>query len=268
MFNLQGQVVGINTAIYSPTGTSVGIGFAIPAAMARPVIEQLRDHGRVRRGWLGVNIQTVNDEIAESLGLDHPRGALVARVAEHGPAEQAQIQSGDIILRFDGRDVNEMRRLPRLVAETAVDRTVPVVLWRRGQEVTVQVRVGELPDDEQVAAAPPTTPARPAPTPPSTVDALGMTLSPITPELRRQYEVGERTRGVVVTRVADGSSAAERGLRPGDVIVEVGQEEVTAPEQITAKVNEARTQGRRSVLVMIERQGEQRFVGLQVDPPG
>jgi serine protease Do len=193
---------------------------------------------------------------------------LVARVTERGPAEQAQIQSGDIVLRFDGREVTEMRRLPRLVAETAVDRTVPVVVWRRGQEVTVQVRVGELPDDEQVAAAPRTEPPRPTPNPPSTVEALGMTLSPITPELRRQYEVAERTRGVVITRVADGSPAAERGLRAGDVIVEVGQEEVTAPEQITTRVEQARTQGRRSVLVMIERQGEQRFVGLQVEPRG
>ncbi len=269
MFNLAGEVVGINTAIYSPTGTSVGIGFAIPSALAQPVIAQLREHGRVRRGWLGVNIQTVNEEIAESLGLDRPRGALVARVTERGPAEVARIQPGDVILRFDGREVTDMRRLPRLVAETSVDRTVPVVVWRRGREVTLEVRVGELPDEQdQAAGTAPQQPRERTPPPPATVEALGMTLSALTPELRQRFEVGERVRGVLITRVADGSSAAERGLRAGDVIVEVGQEEVATPQQVVAKIQQARSQNRRSILVMIERQGEQRFVGLQVDPAG
>ncbi|MBL8838747.1 MAG: DegQ family serine endoprotease [Alphaproteobacteria bacterium] len=270
MFSLQGEVVGINTAIYSPTGTSVGIGFAIPSALAQPVIAQLREHGRVRRGWLGVNIQTVNEEIAESLGLDRPRGALVARVTERGPAEAGQIQPGDVVLRFDGREVTDMRRLPRLVAETPVDKTVPVVVWRRGREVTLDVRVGELPDDQdQAGGAQPQQPPRertpPAPPP---LEALGMSLNVLTPELRQRFEIGERIRGVLITRVQEGSSAAERGLRAGDVIVEVGQEEVTTPQQVAAKIQQARAQNRRSILVMIERQGEQRFVGLQVEPAG
>ena len=265
MFNLAGEVIGINTAIYSPSGGSVGIGFAVPSSLARPVVEQLRDYGKTRRGWLGVNIQSVTDEIAESLGLDKARGALVARVTEQGPADKAKIQQGDVVIRFDGKEVTDMRRLPRLVAETPVDKNVKVVVWRKGKEVALDVKLGELEENDQVAAAPRgTKPTTPMPSAPS-VDALGMQLSQLTPELREKFEVNEKTKGVLVTKVDEGSTAAERGIRAGDVIVEVAQEEVTAPAQVAKKVTEANTQGRRSVLVMVERQGEQRFVGLPVD---
>jgi serine protease Do len=265
MFNLAGDVVGINTAIYSPSGGSVGIGFAIPSALAKPVVDQLRQYGKARRGWLGVNIQTVTDEIAESLALDKPKGALVARVTENGPADKAKIQSGDVVTKFDGKDVTEMRRLPRIVAETPVDKTVPITVWRKGKEVQLQVKVGELEESEQVAAAPRGN--RPPPSGPaaSAVETLGMELSPITPELRSQFEINEKTKGVVITKVDDGSPAAERGLRPGEVIVEINQEQVSNPQQVANKVKEAKTQGRRGVLVMVDRQGEQRFVGLSVD---
>ena len=265
MFNLAGEVIGINTAIYSPSGGSVGIGFAIPTALAKPVLDQLRQFGKARRGWIGVNIQSVTDEIAESLGLDKARGALVARVSDGGPAEKAKIQAGDVILKFDGHDVTEMRRLPRLVAETPVDKTVPLVVWRKGKEVTVPVKVGELEEAEQVAAVPNDT-GRNAPGPATpTVDTLGMSLAPLSQELRERFEINDRTRGVVITRVEDGSPAAERGLRPGEVIVEVNQEAVNSPQQVADKVTQAKTQGRRGVLVMVDRQGEQRFVGLSVD---
>ncbi|MBI3708792.1 MAG: DegQ family serine endoprotease [Proteobacteria bacterium] len=270
MFNLAGEVIGINTAIFSPSGGSVGIGFAVPSALAHPVIDQLKEFGRTRRGWLGVNIQSVTDEIAESLGLDKARGALVARVTEKGPAEQGKIQQGDVVLKFDGKEVNEMRRLPRLVAETPVDRSVKVVVWRKGREITLDVKVGELEENEQQAGATqrggradPNTSGGQTP-----VEALGMTLSPLTPELRERFEVPERTRGVIVTKVDDGSNAAERGMRPGDVIVEVAQEEVTTPGQVVAKVKDAKSGGRKSVLVMVERKGEQRFVGLTIDSRG
>ncbi|HEX6979812.1 MAG TPA: DegQ family serine endoprotease [Alphaproteobacteria bacterium] len=265
MFNLAGEVIGINTAIYSPSGGSVGIGFAIPSALAKPVIDQLRQFGKARRGWLGVNIQTVTDEIAESLGLDKPKGALVARVTEKGPAEDAKIQPGDVILKFDGREVTEMRRLPRIVAETPVGKTVPVVIWRKGKEMTVQVKVGELEDTEQMASASPGGDQGPAGRSAATVETLGMSLAAITPDLRERYEINEKTKGVVITSVDDGSPAAERGLRPGDVIVEVNQEAVSSPQQVVTKVKEAKSQGRRGVLVMVDRQGEQRFVGLSVD---
>jgi serine protease Do len=265
MFNLAGDVIGINTAIYSPSGGSVGIGFAIPSALAKPVIDQLRQYGKARRGWLGVNIQTVTDEIAESLGLDKPKGALVARVTENGPADKAKVQSGDVVTKFDGKDVTDMRRLPRIVAETPVDKTVPLTVWRKGKEVQLNVKVGELEENEQVAAVPKNQ-RQNAPQPPAnSIETLGMALSPITPDLRDKFEINEKTKGVVITKVDDGSPAAERGLRAGEVIVEINQEQVTSPQQIANKVKEAKTQGRRGVLVMVDRQGEQRFVGLSVD---
>ncbi|MGQ0665309.1 MAG: DegQ family serine endoprotease [Pseudomonadota bacterium] len=267
MFNLAGEVIGVNTAIYSPSGGSVGIGFAVPASLAKPVIDQLRKFGKAKRGWLGVNIQTVTDEIAESLGLDKARGALVARVTEKGPAEAGKIQAGDVVLRFDGREIGDMRRLPRIVAETPIDKQVKVVIWRKGKEITLDIKLGELEESEQVAAVP--RGGKPNnEKPPAAIEALGMSLTQLTPELRERYEVPERTKGVLITKVEDGSTAAERGLRAGDVIVEVAQEEVTAPTQVVTKVKEARTAGRRSVLVMVERQGEQRFIGLPVEPRG
>ena len=154
LFNLQGEVVGINTAIYSPSGGSIGIGFSIPSNLARNIVAQLQDGGKVRRGWLGVNIQQLTDEIAESLGLPSgTRGALVARVQEDGPAAKGGIRNGDVVLRFNNQDVREMRNLPRIVAETPVGREVPVVVWRDGREQTVNVTVGELPAEPQQAAA-------------------------------------------------------------------------------------------------------------------
>ena len=158
-----------------------------------------------------------------------------------------------------------MRRLPRIVAETPVDKTVPITVWRKGKEVQLQVKVGELEESEQVAAVPRSSRQSPSGPAASAVETLGMELSPITPELRSQFEINEKTKGVVITKVDDGSPAAERGLRPGEVIVEINQEQVTNPQQVANKVKEAKTQGRRGVLVMVDRQGEQRFVGLSVD---
>jgi len=267
LFNLAGEIIGINTAIFSPSGGSIGIGFSIPSDLAKPVIDQLRQYGKTRRGWLGVNIQTVTDEIAESLGLDRARGALVARVSDKGPADVGKIQSGDVILKFDGQDITDMRRLPRVVADTQVDKTVKVVIWRKGKEQTLDVKVGELKEDDQVASAGSRTgPSGPAA--PATLEALGMSLSPLTPELRERFDIAENARGVVVTKVTDNSAASERGVRPGDLIVEVAQEEVTSPAQVETKVADAKRQGRKTVLVMVERQGEQRFVALRVDPKG
>ena len=272
LFNLQGDVIGINTAIYSPTGGSVGIGFSIPSAIASNVVAQLRKDGRVRRGWLGVNIQSVTDEIAEGVGLDRARGALVARVPDNGPAARSNIRAGDVILKFDGKDVTDMRRLPRLVAETPVDKAVKVEVWRNRAPVTLDVRLGEL-EDEQAAQAgpggnrPPQQGQAPA-APRNELDVLGMTLAPVSSELRQRFTLPERQRGVVVTAVVEGSVAQERGIRPGDVIVEVAQTEVAQPAQVQDKVREQRGQGRRSVLIMVERAGEQRFVGLPVEPRG
>ncbi|MGH6982495.1 MAG: DegQ family serine endoprotease [Stellaceae bacterium] len=263
MFNMAGEVIGINTAIYSPTGGSIGIGFAIPSNLAKPIIEQLEKYHHARRGWLGVNIQSVNDEIAETLGLQgKPRGALIAAVQDGGPAKNAGLQPGDIVLSFDGHDVVDMHHLPRIVAETPIDKVAKVVVWRAKKNVTLNVKVGELKETTQVAATPKETP----PTPPSTTTkVLGLTVANLTPELRSHFSIGEQIAGVVVTDVAKNSPAAEKGMRPGDVIVEVTQQEVKTPQQITAKVDEAKKQGHKSVLMLVEHGGDLHFVVIKLD---
>jgi serine protease Do len=263
MFNMAGEVIGINTAIYSPSGGSIGIGFAIPSNLAKPVVEQLKQFGHARRGWLGVNIQSVTDEIAESLGLDKPKGALIASVRDGGPAQVAGVQPGDVVLTFDGKEVTDMRRLPRIVAETPIDKTVKVTVWRKRKEVALDVKVGELNEDDQQAALTPKQqpPAEPA----GTVKALGLSLANLTPELRERFSLAEDSAGVVVTDVAPDSAASEKGMRAGDVIVEVAQEEVKTPLQITGKIDEAKKAGRKSVLLLVDRQGDLRFVALKID---
>ena len=263
LFNLEGKVVGINTAIYSPSGGSIGIGFSIPSNLARNITAQLRDGGKVRRGWLGVNIQQVTDEIAESLGLQGGgHGALVARAQDDGPAAKAGIKNGDVILRFNGQDVREMRTLPRIVAETPVGRPVPVVVWRDGREQTVDVTVGELPAEPQQAAA------SPSPSPqanrPTELSGLGLRVAPISPETRERFSLKSDQRGVVIMEVAPDSPAAERELRPGDVIVEVQQERVATPQEVQAKLEQLRRQNRPSALLLIETAQGQRFVPLRL----
>ncbi len=264
MFNMAGEVIGINTAIYSPSGGSIGIGFAIPANLAKPVVDQIKDFGHARRGWLGVNIKSVTDEIAESLGLDKPRGALIASVRDGGPAQVAGIQPGDVVLTFDGKEVTDMRRLPRIVAETPIDKTVKVTVWRKRKESVVDVKVGELKDEEQQASATPKQ-QQPAAPPGATVKVLGLSLANLTPELRERFSLAEDTAGVVVTEVVQDSPASEKGMKPGDVVVEVAQEEVKSPAQISAKIDEAKKAGRKSVLLLVDRQGDLRFVALKLD---
>ena len=250
LFNMNGQVIGINTAIYSPSGGSVGIGFSVPANLAKNVVAQLREFGHARRGWLGVSIQQVTPDIAESLGLHDASGALVGKLNEGGPAEKAGIRGGDIILKFNNQDVKEMRILPRIVAETPVGRAVPVVLWRDGKEVTVQASVGELPDDVQQASATPTPAVKPDRT--ADISGLGARLSPITDDLRGQYKLGADQKGVVVTSVTTDGTAASRGLKPGDVIVEVQQEPVSSPADVAERMDRYRKQNRKTVLMLIQ----------------
>jgi serine protease Do len=263
---MDGQVIGINTAIYSPSGGSIGIGFAIPSALAKEVVSELitePDHN-VHRGWLGVRIQAVTDEIAESLGLDKARGALVASVSDNGPAQAAGIQAGDVVLTFDGKKVDDMRHLPRLVAETPVDKSVAVTVWRKRKEATLQVKVGKLNEVETASAE-----STPKNTPPQsdsdTVKALGMTLSDVTPALKEKFSLGDDAKGAVVVDVAKDGPGAEKGLRPGDVIMEAAQEEVKNASQIAGKVADAKKSGRKSILLLVERAGDLRFVALRVD---
>jgi serine protease Do len=260
-FNLDGEVIGINTAIFSPSGGNVGIGFAIPSNLALPVIESLKEDGRVKRGWLGVRIQTVTDEIAESLGLDQPAGALVASVTPGGPAEVAEIEPGDVVLEFDGKSIDRMRGLPRIVAETPIGKAVEVDIWRRGERRTVEVTLGELPEEEELAALTESE----ADTPSSAaIESLGLTVAGLSEELRTRFELNPDVKGVVILEVAEGSSGSEESLRPGDVIVEVGQEEVNSPPEVAAKVNQARQDAKKSVLLLVDRQGDLRFVALRL----
>jgi serine protease Do len=265
LVTLDGALVGINTAIFTRGGGSIGIGFAIPTALAKPVIEQLKNYGRPRRGWLGVRIQGVTDEIAESLGLDKPKGALVASVSEKGPAQEAGIQPGDVILTFDGKDVTDMRRLPRLVAETQIEKPVNVTVWRKRKEHTFEVKVGELDENEQQAALTPGQPDKPGGAAAPTVKALGLSLAQSSPELKQKFSLSDEVNGVIVTEVANDSPAAEKGVRPGDVVVEVAQEEVKSPGQVAAKIEEAKKAGRKSILLLIDRAGDLRFVALRID---
>ena len=260
LFNMAGEVIGINTAIYSPSGGSIGIGFAIPSNMAKNVITQLKDFGRARRGWLGVRIQQVTPDISESVGLKEASGAMVAGVNEGGPADTAKIRNGDIILKFNGQDVKEMRSLPRLVAETAIGQAVPVILWRDGHEVTVQAKVGELPEDQKLGEVAPTT--KPDTGKSTELSSLGLQLAPLTPETRDRFRLGADQKGVVIVDVSSASTAAERGIKPGDMILEVQQEAVSSPAEVIARVDAVRKQGRKSVLMLVQSGEGLRWVAL------
>jgi len=265
MFNTAGEVIGINTAIYSPTGGSVGIGFAIPASLAKPVIDQLKKYGKVRRGWLGVRIQSVTDELAESLGLDKPRGALVSSATDGGPAAKAKIEPGDVILKFDGKDVPEMKRLPRIVAETPIDKTVDVVVWRKKKELPLKVQIGELVENDQVASATPGPGNNPSGSAGSSVSELGLQLSAVSQPLREKFGLADDAQGVVVSEVSGTSPAAEKGIKPGDLIVEVNQEEVKSPAEVAAKIKAARDAKKKSVLLLVDQKGDLRFVAVRID---
>jgi serine protease Do len=262
LFNMDGEVVGINTAIYSPSGGSIGIGFSIPSDEARNVVDQLRHYGRPRRGWLGVRIQQVTPDIAESLGLKGSDGALIAGVTTGGPADRAHIQNGDVILTFNGQKLKEMRTLPRVVAETAVDKQVPVEIWRAGHVETLQVTVAEMPDDEKQAKA--DTQHKPAANPTTDFSSLGLKLSPITDELRSKYHIDAQQKGIVVTDVTQDGVAATRGMKPGDVIVEVAQQAVAAPSDMQKALEDARVKNKKTVLVLVQGVDGFRYTPLPV----
>ena len=260
MFNLQGKVIGINTAIFSPTGGSVGIGFAIPATTAKPVIDQLIKSGAVKRGWLGVHIQTVTDEIAETLGLDKTGGALVASVIENSPADKSRIKPGDVILTFDGKTVDGMRSLPRIVAETEVGKDTQVSVWRNGEVKRLSVAVGELEDGAEVASRNTEKESEDA-----EIKAIGLTLSTITSKMRSRFKLAKDTKGLVVTKVAQQGPAVEKNISEGDVIVEVSQQEVASTKDVVDKIDEARRNGRQTILLLVQGQGGMRFVVLRLD---
>ncbi len=264
LFNLDGEVIGVNTAIISPSGGSIGIGFAVPSKTVVAVIDQLRQYGETRRGWLGVKIQQVSDDIADSLNVKPARGALVAGIDDKGPAKPAGIQSGDVIVKFDGKDVKEMRDLPRIVADTPVGKDVEVIVIRDGKEQTKTVKLGRLEDTDKQAAA-----AKPGDTPPEQKSVvkrtLGLDLTDITPELRKKFSLKDSVKGALITGVDGNSAAAEKRLSAGDVIVEVAQEPVGNAGDVQKRIDQLKKDGRKSALLLVANaEGELRFVALSL----
>jgi serine protease Do len=259
-FNMSGQVIGINTAIYSPNGGSVGIGFAIPANMAKTVIGQLRDNGKVERGWLGVQIQEMTPDIASSLGLKNDHGAMVADVNAKSPAAKAGVKQGDVILKYNGRDVDQVHDLPRLVAETPAGTEVPITVWRNGHEEQLQASVGHMPSDEQQASAEQGNDQAG----PEKSSALGLRLGRLDERTREQLGVKKDVKGVVVTSIAQDSPAADFGIRPGDVIVAIDQQPVTSPGEAAQKLKQAQETGNKHLLLLLNRHGVNEYVGLSV----
>ena len=261
MFNLKGEVIGINTAIFSPSGGSIGIGFAIPSAVARPIVEQLKASGKVERGWIGAHIQPVTDDIAQVIGLDKSRGAMIASIDPASPAAEAKLQPGDVILAYDGKAIDRSRELPRLVADTSPDKTVKLSIWRDNKTQSVDLKVARL----DASRPPPPPPEPEKPKPPPTVDALGVKLARLTADSRKQFSVPDAATGVVVTEVPANSAAATRGLRPGDLVIAIGSAAVTTPEEVQQKALLAKKSGRKDLLVRVERDGITRFVALPTE---
>jgi serine protease Do len=263
LFNLDGEVIGVNTLIISPTGGSIGIGFAVPSKTVVGVVDQLRQFGELRRGWLGVRIQQVTDEIAESLNIKPARGALVAGVEEKGPARPAGIEPGDVVVKFDGKDIKEPKDLSRVVADTAVGKEVDVVIIRKGEEQTKRVTLGRLEDNDkpQPAAIKSPEPAEK----PVTQKALGLDLANLSKDLRTRYKIKDSVKGVVITNVDGTSDAAEKRLTPGEVIVEVAQEAVNNAVDLKKRVDQLKKDGKKSVLLLVANsEGELRFVALSL----
>jgi serine protease Do len=263
LFNLDGEVIGVNTLIISPSGGSIGIGFAVPSKTVAGVVDSLRQFGELRRGWLGVRIQQVTDEIAESLNIKPARGALIAGVEDKGPAKPAGIEPGDVVVKFDGKDIKEPKDLSRVVADTAVGKEVDVVIIRKGKEETRKVTLGRLEDGDKAVQA--SAKSQPETEKPVTQKALGLDLATLSKDLRTRYKVKDSVKGVVITSVDSNSDAAEKRLSPGEVIVEVAQEAVSNAADVKKRVDQLKKDGKKSILLLVSNaDGELRFVALSV----
>ena len=261
-FNARGEVIGINTAIFSPNGGSVGIGFAIPSNLAKKVLADLREDGKVERGWLGVRIQPVTPELAEGLNLDRPRGALIAAVEPGGPADKAGLEPGDVVLSWGDEAIERLKDLPRLVALTPNGERTAVTVWRKDREEAYTVVTGRLPEEEERVAALPAEPRAPAGV--IEVPGTGLAVATLTDELRERFGIGQSVEGVVVVAVADYSAAAEQGIRPGDVIGSIALEPVATAGEAAARVEAVREDGEGVVTVMVYRGGIESFFALRL----
>ncbi len=262
MFNMNGEVIGINTAILSPSGNSIGIGFATPANTVAPVIEQLQKFGETRRGWLGVRVQSVDDAIAETLGFGKQRGALVAAVDERGPSKRADVKIGDLIVKFDGKPIKDSHDLPKLVALAPVGKAVEVVVVRDGKEQSRTVTVGHLEESEKIATADAGAPKE-AEKPPA---ALGLEFGKLSDELRTRFQIKEAVKsGAVILSVDPHSDAAEKRLRPGETVTEINQEPVAEPNDAVKKIAALKQAGKKSALFIVANgHGDTRFVAVPI----
>ena len=258
-FDLRGQVVGMNSMIFSPSGGSVGIGFAIPSSTIHDVVAQLQAHGRVARGYLGAEIQSITPEIAATLGMKDSKGAIVASVVPNGPAAKAGFEQGDIVTAIDGKPVEDSRDLVRRVGSSTAGASTDFTIDHQGQTKTVKVEIGARPDDK-VAANVPATPS----SLPATSTAMGLGLTAVTPDARKTYNLGDAVSGVVITKVDPTSDAADKGLTPGDVVMKVGNRMVKTPQDVQAGIAEAAKGGRKSVLLLVAGQGGSRFVAVDI----
>ncbi len=272
LFNMDGEVIGINTAIISPSGGSIGIGFAVPSDSAVVVIDQLRKYGEARRGWLGVKIRSVSDDMVDALGLKEPTGAMIESVTANGPAAKGGMQDGDVILKFDGRDIASVRALTRAVAQTPVEKTVDVDVLRKAQPKKLQIAVGRLVEEEkpskdakkdQLDNAPGKSDKKSEVKPLLDQTFLGLKLAPLDDALRTKFAIDAKVKGVLVLEVDPQSAAAQKGVRVGDVIVEAAQDPVSAVADVGTSIDKVKKAGRRAILLRLEDgRGDLRFVAV------
>ncbi len=263
MFNTNGEVVGINTAIFSPNGSSVGIGFAVPSSMAKHVVDQLVKFGKTKRGWLGVQIQKVSPEIAEALKLDKAKGAMISGVTEDGPAAKAGIKIGDVIIEFNGKKISKMRELPRLVAETDVGKKIEIKLWRKNKEKTIKVKLGQLEKAEEDGLIVDNAYRRLKKDNSIKVKKLGISVALINEQIKSQYSLNS-DKGLVITKIEEDSDAAEKGIRVGDVILEINQELISKPKDFLKIVNREHKKGKSSILLFVSHDNNMRFVAIKM----
>lgn len=258
LFDASGRVIGVNTAIWSPSGGNVGIGFAVPSSLAKSVVDQLRDHGSIARGWLGVQIQSVSEDLAQGFGVPEGKGALVAAVTPDSPAAKAGVKPGDLIVSMDGKALEDFKALPKLVAATEPGKRATLEVVREGKTRELTVTVGQTPDSEQVASAG-SGEAAPA------KGQLGLQLAALTPETKKKYGIKGDVEGVLVVDVKKGSSAARAGIQPGTLVLMVDQAPVDSPDALAKKVRQAYEQKRSAVVLLIEREGDRRFVAIKFE---
>ena len=260
LFNLQGEVIGVNTAIYSPSGGSVGIGFAIPSSLAEGIVNQLINYGKTVRGWLGVRIQTVTADLADSLGLERPYGALVATIIPDSPAEKSGIKAGDIILEFNDNEVTEMRKLPRLVAEAEVNKKSKIVIWRNEKKVIINVLIDELKEDQTASND---KKSKKKVVQEGEVKELGIKLVNLNEDIRIRQNIPDDIYGLLVLDVSQNSEAERKGIRPGDIIQEVNQVPVNKVSELKEIIKKA--SNKKGVLLLVNRQGNIIFIALKAN---